>query len=195
MSNPLQPHGLQHARLPCPSSTPGACSNSCPSRRWCHPTISSSVAPFSLCLQSFLASGSFPMSWLFASGSQSIGASASASVLPMTIQGWFPLGWAGLISLQSKGLSRAFSNTRVQKHQFFPLDSKNCPALGSSCGNTGSCHWGGDASSSPWSWQLWAANWETQPLTSFDHTGRSTWEKFLFFVQKNFKAIKFFLRF
>ena len=124
------------------------------------------------------------MSQLFASGGESIGALASASVLPMTIQGWFPLGWAGLISLQSKGLSRAFSNTRVQKHQFFTLDSKNGPALGSSCGNTGSCHWGGDASSSPWSWQLWAANWETQPLTSFDHTGRSTWEKFLFFVQK-----------
>ena len=166
-----------------------------PLSRWCHPTISSSVAPFSSCLQSFLASGSFPMSRLFVSGGQSIGASALASVLPMTIQGWFPLGWAGLISLQSKGLSRAFSNATVQKHQFFTLDSKNCPALGSSCGNTGSCHCGGDAASSPWSWQLWEASWETQPLTSFDHTGRSTWEKFLFFVQKNFKAIKFFLRF
>ena len=186
---------MQHARLPCPSSTPGACSNSCLLSWWCHPNhliLCRSLLPR---LQSFPASGSFPMSRLFTSHGQRFGASASASVLPMTIQGWFPLGWAGLISLQSKGLSRAFSNTRVQKHQFFTLDSKNCPTLGSSCRNTGSCHWGGDASSSPWSWQLWAANWETQPLTSFDHTGRSTWEKFLFFVQKNFKAIKFFLRF
>ena len=193
MSNSLQPHGLQHTRLPCPSPTPGACSNSCPSSRWCHLTISSSVGPFSSCLQSFSASGSFPMFWLFASGGQSIGASASGSDLPMTIQDSSPLGWTGLISLQSKGLSRAFSNTTVQK--LFTLDSKNCPALGSSCGNAGSCHWGGDAPSSPWSWQLWEASWETQLLTSFDHTGRSTREKFLFFVQKNFKDIKFFLRF
>ena len=111
MSNSLQPHGLLHARLPCPSPTPGACSNSCPSSRWCHPTISSSVVPFSSCLQSFPASGSFPRSQFFASGGQSIG--ASASVLPMTIQDWFPLGWTGLI-LQSKGLSRVFSSTTVQ---------------------------------------------------------------------------------
>ena len=111
--------GLQHARLPCPSPTPGACSNSCPSRRWCHPTISSFVVPFSSCLQSFPASGSFPMSQFLASGGQSIGVSASASVLPMNIQDWFPLGWTGWIFLQSKGLSRVFSNTRVQKHQFF----------------------------------------------------------------------------
>ena len=119
VSNSLWPHGLQHARLPCSSPTPGACSNSCPFSRRCHPTISSSVVPFSSCLQSFLASGSFPMSQSFASGGQSIGASASASVLPMNIQDWFPLGLTGLISLQSKRLSRVFSNTTVQKRQFF----------------------------------------------------------------------------
>ena len=115
MSNSLRTHGLQHTRLPCPSPTPGACSNSCPLSRWCHPTISSSVILF--CLQSFPASGSFPMNWLFASCGQNIG--ASASVLPMNIQDWFPLGLTGLIFLQSKGLSRVFSNTTVQKHQFF----------------------------------------------------------------------------
>ena len=114
----LRPHGLQHARLPCPSPTLRTCSNSCPSSHWCHPTISSSVVPFS-CLQSFPASGSFPVSQFFASGGQSIWTSASASVLPMNIQDWFPLGWTGLISLQSKGLSRVFSNTTVQEHQFF----------------------------------------------------------------------------
>ena len=114
----LRPHGLQHARLPCPSPTLKACTNSCPPSQWCHPTISSSVIPFSSCLQSFPASGSFPMSQFFASGGQSIEASASASVLPMNIQDWFPLGWTGLISLKSKGLSRVFSNTIVQKHQF-----------------------------------------------------------------------------
>ena len=119
MSNSLLPHGLQHARLPCPSPTPGVYSNSCPSRRWCHPTISSSVIPFSSCLQSFPASGSFQMTQFFTSGGQSIGTSASASVLPMNIQDWFPLGWTGWISLQSKGLSRVFSNTTLQKHQFF----------------------------------------------------------------------------
>ena len=107
-----------HARLPCPSPTPGACSNSCPSSQWCHPTISSSVICCS-CLQSCPASGSFPVSQFFASGGQSIGVLASASVLPVNIQGWFPLGWTGFISLQSKGLSRVFSNTTVQKHQFF----------------------------------------------------------------------------
>ena len=117
MSNFLWPHGLQYARLPCPSPTPGACSNSCPLSQWCHPTISSSVVHFS-CLQSFPVSGSFPMSWLFASGDQSIGASASASVLPMNIQGWFPLGLTILISLQSKRCSRVFSSTTVRKHQF-----------------------------------------------------------------------------
>ena len=119
MSNSLQPHGLQHARLPCPSPFPRACSNSCPLNQWCHPTISSSVIPFSSCLQSIPASGSFPMSHPFTSGGQSIGASASASVLPMNFQGWFLLGWTGLISLLSKGLSRVSSNTTVQKHQFF----------------------------------------------------------------------------
>ena len=119
MSDSLRPHGLQHTRLPCPSPTPGACSNSCPPSRWCHPTISSSVITFSFCLSSFPAPGSFPMSQFFASGGQSIGASASASVLPMNIQDWFPIGLTGLISLQSKGLSRVFFNTTAQKHQFF----------------------------------------------------------------------------
>ena len=108
MCDSLQPHGLQHSRPPCPSSTPGAYSNSCPLR--CHPTISSSVVPFFSCLQSFPASGSFPMSQFFTSGGQSIGVSASASVFPVNIQDWFPLGWTGWISLQSQGLSRVFSN-------------------------------------------------------------------------------------
>ena len=115
MSDSLRPHGLQHARLPCPSPTPRVYSNSCPLSRWCHPTISSSVVPFSFCLQSFPASGSFPRSQLFTSHGQSIGISASASVL----QGWSSSEWTGWISLQSKGLSRVFSNTTVQKHQFF----------------------------------------------------------------------------
>ena len=110
-------HGLQHARLPCPTLTPRAYSNSCPLSRWYHPTISSSVVPFSSCLQSFPASGSFPMSQFFASGGQSIG--ASASIIPMNIQDWSPLGWTGWISLQSKGLSRVFSSITIQKHQFF----------------------------------------------------------------------------
>ena len=109
----LWPHGLQHARLPCPSPTPGACSNSYPSSQWCHPTISSSIIPFSSLPQSFPASGSFPRSQFFASGGQSIGVSASASVLPMNIQDWFPWRLTGWISLQSKGLSRVFSNTTV----------------------------------------------------------------------------------
>ena len=120
--NSFWPHGLQHATLYCPLPSPWACSNSCPMRQWCHPTISSSVIPFSsflLLLQSFPASRSFPVSWLFASGGQNIGASASVSVLPMNIRDWFPLGWTDLISLQSKGLSRVFSSTTVGKHQFF----------------------------------------------------------------------------
>ena len=119
VSNFLQRHGLEHTRLPCPSTTPGACSNSCPSHQWCHPTISSSVIPFSSCPQSFPASGFFPRSQFFASGAQSVGVSASAIVLLTNIQDWFPLGWTGCISLQSKGLSRVFSNNTVQKHQFF----------------------------------------------------------------------------
>ena len=118
VSNSLWPHGLQHTRLPC-SPSPGVCSNSCPLSQWCQTTISSSVVPFSSCLQSFPVSGSFLKSQLFTSGGQSIGASASASVLQMNVQGWFPLGWTGLISLLSKGLSRVFSNSTVQKHQFF----------------------------------------------------------------------------
>ena len=121
MSVSLQLHGLQHARLPCPSLSLGVCSNSCPLSWWCLPTISSSIAPFSSCPQSFPASRSFPMSQLFTSGGQIIGASASASVLPMNIQGWFPLGLTGLISLQSKELSRVFSNITIWKHQFFSI--------------------------------------------------------------------------
>ena len=119
VSDSLRPHGLQHTRLPCPSPTPETYSNSCPLSQWCHPTISSSVVPFSSYLQSFPATRSFQMSQLFTSGGQSIGVSASASVLPMNIQDWFPLGWTGWISLQSKGLSRVFSSTTVQNHQFF----------------------------------------------------------------------------
>ena len=117
LSDSLQPHGLQHARPPCQSPIPGVYSISCPLSQWCHPTISSSVIPFSSRLQSLPASGSFQMSQFFTSGSQSIGVSASASVLPMNIQDWFPLGWTGWISSQSKGLSRVFSNTTVQNHQ------------------------------------------------------------------------------
>ena len=119
MSDSLQPHESQHARPPCSSPAPGVYSNLCPLSRWCHSTISSSVVPFSSCPQSFPASGSFPMSQLFAWGGQSIGLSASASVLPINTQDWSPLGWTGWISLQSKGFSRVFSNTTVQKHQFF----------------------------------------------------------------------------
>ena len=118
VSDSLQPHGLQHIRPPCPSPTLGACSDSCPSSRWCHPTISPSAVPFSSCLQSFPVSGSFPRSQFFTSDGQSSGVSASASVLPMNIQDWFPLVWTGWISSQSKGLSRVFSYTTVQKHQF-----------------------------------------------------------------------------
>ena len=114
----LRPCALQHTRLPNPSPTPGACSNSCPSSRWCYPIISSSIIPFSSCLQSFPAAESFLMSQFFTSGGQNIRVSASASVLPMNIQDWSPLGWTGWISLQSKGLSRVFSSTTVQKHQF-----------------------------------------------------------------------------
>ena len=119
VSDSLWPHGLQHTRLPCPSPTPWVYSHSCPLSRWCHPTISSSVVPFSSCLQSFLASGSFPRSQFFASGGQSIGVLASASVLPMNIQDWFSLVLTGWISLLSRGLSRVFSSTKIQKHQFF----------------------------------------------------------------------------
>ena len=116
---PLRPHELQHAKRPCASPTPGVYLNSCPSRRWCHPAISSSVIPVSSCPQSLPASGSFPMSQLFTSGGQSIGVLASASVLSMNTQDWSPLWWTGWISLQSKGLSKVFSNITVQKHQFF----------------------------------------------------------------------------
>ena len=118
MSNSLQPHGPQQTSPPCPSPAPGAHSNSCPLSQWCHPTISSSLAPFSFCLQSFPASESFWMSQFFASGGQSIGVSASTSVLPMSTQDWSSLGWTSWISLQSKGLSRVFSNNTVQKHHW-----------------------------------------------------------------------------
>ena len=118
MSNSLQPHGRQNSRPPCPSPSLGVCSNSRPLSWWCHSTILSSAVPFSSCLQSFPASGSFPKSWLFASGVQSIEASVLASVLPVNSQGWFPLGLTGLISLLTKGLSRVFSSTTVWRHQF-----------------------------------------------------------------------------
>ena len=119
VSDSLGPDGMQQARTPCPSPTPGVCSNSCPLHWWCHPTISSPVVPFSSCLQSFPASGFFPVSQFFPSNGQSIRVSASTSVFPMNIQDWFPLGWTGWISLQSKGLSRVFSNTAIPKHLFF----------------------------------------------------------------------------
>ena len=129
MSNSLRPHERHHTRPPCPSPTPRVHTNPCPSSQWCHPTISSYVVPFS-CLQSFPASGSFPVSKLFASGGQSIGLSASTSVLPMNTQDWSPIGWTGWMSLQSNGLSIVFSNTTVQKHQFFStqlsLQSNSC---------------------------------------------------------------------
>ena len=133
VSDSFQLHGLKHTRLPCPSPTPGVYSNSCKLSWWCHPTNISSVIPFSSCPQSFPPSGSFSMSQLFAWGGQSIGVSASTSVLPMNIQDWFTLGWTGLISLQSKGLSRVFSTT-VQKHQFFSAQ----PSLWS---NSHICTW------------------------------------------------------
>ena len=119
LSDSLWPHGLQHTRPPCSSPAPGVYPNSCLSSTWWHPAISSSVVPFSSCPQSLPASGSFPVSQFFASSGQCIGVSASASVLPMNTQDWSPLAWTGWISLQSKGLSRVFSNTTVQKHQFF----------------------------------------------------------------------------
>ena len=134
MSDFLQPHGWQHARPSCPSLSPRFCPSSCPMNWWCYPTISSSATHFSFCLQSFPASGSFPVSRLFASGGQSISTSASSSVLPVSIQGWFPLGLTGLISLQSKGLSKVFSSSTVQKHQFFSIQ----PSLKS---NSHICTW------------------------------------------------------
>ena len=131
VSDSLQPRELQHTRPHCPSPTPRVYLNSCPLSRWCHPTISSSIIPFSSCLQSFPTSGSFQMSQLFTSCGQNIGVSGSTSVLPMNTQDWSPLGWTGWISLQSKGLSRVFSNTTVQKHQFFgaQLSSQSNPHI------------------------------------------------------------------
>ena len=129
VSNSLQLYELKHTKLPCPSLSPRVCSNSCPLSQWCHPTVSSSVAPCSSCLQSFPASEIFPMSWLFTSGGQNIGASASAAVLLMNNQSWFPLLLTGLISLLSKGFSRVFSNTTVQKHQVFSAQPSLYPTL------------------------------------------------------------------
>ena len=129
VSDSLWPHESQHARSPCPSPTPGVYSNSCPSSLWCHPAISSSVAPFSSCPQPLPASGSFPLSQLFAWGGQSTGVSASASVFPMNTQDWSPLGWTGWISLQSKELSRVFSNTTVQSINFLVLSFLHSPTL------------------------------------------------------------------
>ena len=129
MSNSSQSHGLSFARLPCSSLSAGVCANSCPLRRWSHPTVLSTVAPFSSLPQSFSASGSFPMTQLFVSHGQSVGASTSASVFPINIQGWFPLWLTGLISLLSKGLSRVFSNTTIRNHQFLALSLLYGPAL------------------------------------------------------------------
>ena len=134
VSDSLWPQELQRTRLPCPSLFPGVCSNSCPLSRWCHPTISSSVTPFSSCLQSFPASGVFPISQFFSSGGQSNGASVSASVFPVNNQGWFPLGLMCLISLLSNGLWRVFSSTIVQKYHFFSAQ----PSL---CYNSYICTW------------------------------------------------------
>ena len=152
----LWAHGLKHARLPCPSLSPGACSNSCPLSQWCYLTISSSVSPFSCSPPSFPASGSFQMSWLFTSSGQSIRPSALVSVLPMNTQDWSPLGWTGWISLQPKGLSRVFSNTTVQKHQFFGAQL-------SSQSNSHICTWVLEKKC----WAGWSTNWNQ------DH-----WEKF-----------------
>ena len=129
MSNSLRPHESQHSRPPCPSPTPGVHSDSRPSSQWCHPAISSSVVPFSSCPQSLPASGTFPVSQLFTWGGQSPGVSASASVLPKNTQDWSPLEWTGWISLQSKGLSGVFSNTTVQKHEFFGAQLSSSPTL------------------------------------------------------------------
>ena len=155
MSNSSWPCGLHQARLPCPSLFPGVCSNSCLLNLWCHLTVLSSVIPFSSCPQFFPASGSFLMSQLFTAGGQSIGASASASVLPMNIQDWFPLGLTDLIFLQFKGLSRVFSSTTIQKHQFFSAQ----PSLGSSWSwrDSSECGVKWDLNSPPrnWTWVAW----------------------------------------
>ena len=148
MSYSLWLHGLQHARLPCPLPSPRACSNSCPSSRWCHPTISSSVIPFSSCLQSFPGSGSFAKSQFFASGAQGNGASASA--LPMNIQDWFPLGLTRLIFLKSKGFSRVFSSTTVQKHQLF----------GAKISLRSNSHISTWLLEKPWLWTRWAGYYD-----------------------------------
>jgi len=160
-SNSLRSHGLQNARPPCPSPTPRAHSNSCPLSWWCHPTISSSVDPFSSCLQFFPASGSFPMSQFFTSGGQSIGVSASASVIPMNIQDWFPLGWTGLIFLQSKGLSRVFSTPQFKSINSSVLSFLYGPTLTSIHD-----YWNaGNPTSIPWLRRfLWRREWQPTPV-------------------------------
>ena len=167
MFDSLQPHGLQYARLPCPPSSPRVCSNSCPLSWWCHPTqaISSSVVPFSFCLQCFPASGSFPMSWLFTSGSQSIGASPSASVLPMNIQGWFPLGLISLIALQSKGISSFFqhhsSKASIFRHSAFFMVQCSHPYMttGKTMAFINVFHW-------RWEWQITSVSLLGEPQES-----------------------------
>ena len=162
MFSSLQPHGLQHARPLCLSLSPRICANSCPWGQWCHPTILSSVIPFSSCLQSFLASGSFPMSWLFTSGGQSI--RTSASVFPMNIRSWFPLGWTGLISLQSKGLSRVFSSTPVWKHQWL-LWGEVIWGQDQNAAISGGAQVDGVAQSSVWKHDVWVC-WSCSHIIS-----------------------------
>ena len=155
VSNPLRPHRLQHSRLPCPLLSPGVCLNSCLSSWWCYLTISSSATPFFFCLQSYQASGSFPLSQLFTSGVQNIEVSVLGSVLPMSFQGWFPLGLAGLISLQSKGLSRVFSSTTIQKHFHTGISKRYFPK---SLGDTMVCLmdlWWFMPLWQPWGMSLW----------------------------------------
>ena len=165
----LWPHGLQHARLPCPSPTPGACSNSSPSSWWCHPTISSSVVPLSFCLPSFPATGSFQMSQFFASHGQNIGISASASVLPMHIQNWSPLGLTGLISLQSKGLSRVFSNTTVENLQFFGAELFFYSPTLTSIHDYQKNHFPKQESNPhPWQWKQSPTRWTAREFPSQD---------------------------
>ena len=187
MSDSFWPHGLQHARPPCLSPTPRVYSNSCPLSRWYHPTISSSVIPFSSCLQSFPASGSFPMSQFFTSSGQSIGVSASSSVLPMTIQDWSPLGWTGWISWQSKRLWRVFSNTTVQKYQFFGTQLVTVSGGRSSLRFTGfSLGWllllwsmgsrrGSFSSCGMWAPQLWLTGPRTQAQQLWHTSLGSPW--------------------
>ena len=171
MSNCLQPHGLQHASFPSPSPTPGVCSNSCLLIRWCHPTISSFLVPFSSCLQSSPASGSFQMGHFLASGDQRIGVSASASFLPKNTQGWCPSEWTGWVSFQSKGLSTDFSNTTVQKHQFFGAHLSLYSTFQFSVDKMPSFRWSQICQQcrrptfNPWAWKIpWRGKWQHTPV-------------------------------